>query len=139
MLKNNRGILKLLLFLLALGIQNSQAQNAQGSGAGESGMGGTLLMVIAGVVILTFLYFFLKRCGFFSGKAIREMRDIPQVTATPESDSIPAEVRAALILALHLYENELHDKEDPVITMIRVSRTYSPWSSKIYGLRKLPR
>jgi len=139
MLKNNRGILKLLLFLLALGIQNSQAQNAQGSEASESGMGGTLLIVIAGVVILTFLYLFLKRCGFFSGKAIREMRDLPQATATPESDNIPGEVRVALILALHLYENELHDQEDPVITMIRVSRTYSPWSSKIYGLRKLPR
>jgi len=26
-----------------------------------------------------------------------------------------------------------------VLTIKKVSRTYSPWSSKIYGLRKTPR
>lgn len=52
---------------------------------------------------------------------------------------LAGEVNAAIVMALHLYSSEIHDQEDPVITMIRVSRTYSPWSSKIYGLRKLPR
>lgn len=52
---------------------------------------------------------------------------------------ISGEVNAAIALALYMYSNELHDQENPVITMIKVSRTYSPWSSKIYGLRKSPR
>jgi len=54
-------------------------------------------------------------------------------------DKSSGEINAAIAMALYLYSNEIHDQENPVITMIRVSRTYSPWSSKIYGLRKLPR
>ena len=54
-------------------------------------------------------------------------------------DGLSGEVNAAIVMALYLYGNELHDQEDPVITMTKVSRTYSPWSSKIYGLRKSPR
>jgi hypothetical protein len=64
-----------------------------------------------------------------------------QKTTSPEpvQNNISGEVNAAIAMALYLYSSELHDQENPVITMIRVSRTYSPWSSKIYGLRKLPR
>ncbi len=47
-----------------------------------------------------------------------------------------AEVNAAIAAALHLYFSEQHDLENPILTIKRVSRTYSPWSSKIYGLRK---
>ena len=60
---------------------------------------------------------------------------IPEV---PKSD-VSGEVNAAIAMALFMYSNELHDQENPVITMIKVSRTYSPWSSHIYGLRKSPR
>jgi hypothetical protein len=64
-----------------------------------------------------------------------------QKPASPEpvENNISGEVNAAIAMALFLYSSEIHDQENPVITMIRVSRTYSPWSSKIYGLRKLPR
>jgi Na+-transporting methylmalonyl-CoA/oxaloacetate decarboxylase gamma subunit len=47
-----------------------------------------------------------------------------------------AEVNAAIATALHLYFSEMHDLENPILTIKRVSRTYSPWSSKIYGIRK---
>ena len=64
-----------------------------------------------------------------------------QKPTSPETveNKISGEVNAAIAMALFLYSSEIHDQENPVITMIRVSRTYSPWSSKIYGLRKLPR
>lgn len=48
--------------------------------------------------------------------------------------NISGETNAAIGLALHMYFNELHDHEDMVITIDKVSRRYSPWSSKIYGL-----
>jgi glutaconyl-CoA/methylmalonyl-CoA decarboxylase subunit delta len=48
---------------------------------------------------------------------------------------ITGEKAAAISMALYLY-SELHDEESNVITIKRVSRSYSPWSSKIYGLRK---
>jgi hypothetical protein len=51
---------------------------------------------------------------------------------------IPAEVTAAIATALYLHYNELHDRESNVITIERVRKRYSPWSSKIYSLRKWP-
>jgi glutaconyl-CoA/methylmalonyl-CoA decarboxylase subunit delta len=50
---------------------------------------------------------------------------------------ISGDTNAAIALALHLYMNELHDMESNVMTIEKVSRRYSPWSSKIYGLRNL--
>jgi hypothetical protein len=49
------------------------------------------------------------------------------------------ELGAAVALALFLYQNQLHDHENTLLTINKVSRAYSPWSSKIYGLRKSPR
>lgn len=54
-------------------------------------------------------------------------------------EEISGEVNAAIAYAIYLYFNELHDKENPVITISRISKAYSPWSSKIYSLRKYPR
>lgn len=59
--------------------------------------------------------------------------------ADKESLDIPGEVNAAISMALHLYFNEMHDEESNVMTIKRVSKRYSPWSSKIYGLNNYPR
>ncbi|MFZ4402025.1 MAG: OadG family transporter subunit [Bacteroidales bacterium] len=58
--------------------------------------------------------------------------------ASKISDDAPGEVYAAIAMALHLYQSKIHDEENTVITMEKVARTYSPWSSKIYGLRQTP-
>lgn len=47
-------------------------------------------------------------------------------------------VYAAIGLALHQYSSEMHDFEEAVLTINKVSRSYSPWSSKIYTLRQTP-
>jgi hypothetical protein len=44
---------------------------------------------------------------------------------------------AAIAMALYLYFNEMHDEESDIITVKRVSKTYSPWSSKLYSMRNL--
>ncbi len=54
-------------------------------------------------------------------------------------EEISGEVNAAIAYAIYLYYNELHDQENPIITINRVSKAYTPWSSKIYGLRQYPR
>jgi len=36
-------------------------------------------------------------------------------------------------MALHMFYDEVHDNESNVITIKRIERRYSPWSSKIYG------
>lgn len=59
---------------------------------------------------------------------------------SPETFSTqPEEIFAAIAIALHLHENELHDAENAILTINRVAKLYSPWSSKIYGLRRYPR
>ncbi len=47
------------------------------------------------------------------------------------------EVNAAIAMALYSYFNEIHDVESGVITIKRVSRNYSPWSSKLYNMKNL--
>lgn len=54
-------------------------------------------------------------------------------------DQMTGEVGAAIATALHLYFREIHDDESTVLTIKKVARTYSPWSSKIYGLRQYPK
>lgn len=49
------------------------------------------------------------------------------------------EETAAIAMALHEYLNDAHDVEDMILTINKVKRTYSPWSSKIYTLRQDPR
>ena len=49
------------------------------------------------------------------------------------------EETAAIAMALHEYLNDAHDIEDMVLTINKVKRSYSPWSSKIYTLRQTPR
>jgi hypothetical protein len=45
--------------------------------------------------------------------------------------------KVAVAMALYLYFNETHDVESDIITVKRVSKTYSPWSSKLYSMRNL--
>jgi glutaconyl-CoA/methylmalonyl-CoA decarboxylase subunit delta len=73
-----------------------------------------------------------KMNAFFSGKG-----KTPEPVEIKDSKTVnlSGEVNAAIAVAIHLYRSELHDYEDTVLTINKVSRTYSPWSSKIYGLR----
>lgn len=49
-----------------------------------------------------------------------------------------SEVAAVIALALHLYVNQLQAYENTVVTIQQVIKPYSPWSSKIYGMRQQP-
>lgn len=51
-----------------------------------------------------------------------------------KNSNIPAGDSAAIAAAIYLFMDEIHDNENRVVTIKRVSRTYSPWNSKIYGI-----
>lgn len=53
---------------------------------------------------------------------------------TEDDFIVEGNVTAAISLALHLYFNELHDEESNVVTIKKVKKAYSPWSSKIYSV-----
>ncbi len=55
------------------------------------------------------------------------------------NSDVNTEIAAVISTALHLFQNDVHDFESTVLTIKKVAKAYSPWSSKIYGLRKNPR
>lgn len=56
----------------------------------------------------------------------------------PVSDGSSAsndqEVIAAIAAAIHLYNDELHDEEETVITIQKVEREWTPWNAKYYNM-----
>lgn len=53
----------------------------------------------------------------------------------PDHDS--GEEIAAIVMALHEHL-DAHDNEQTILTINKVKKAYSPWSSKIYNMRELP-
>lgn len=56
-----------------------------------------------------------------------------------EDHELSGEVLAAISAAIHEMNEDMHDVESTVLTIEEVKRNYSPWSSKIYSLRQLPK
>ena len=54
-------------------------------------------------------------------------------------DDISADEIAAVSMALYLFMNDWHDNESNILTIKKIERRYSPWSSKIYGLTNINR
>lgn len=54
-------------------------------------------------------------------------------------EALSGEVSAAISLALSLHFREAHDLENTIITIKKVQSTYSPWNSKLHGLRQYPK
>jgi len=48
-------------------------------------------------------------------------------------------VIAAIAAAIYKVTEDIHDIEPTVLTMDKVARKYSPWSSKIHSIRELPK
>ncbi len=63
--------------------------------------------------------------------------DTPAHIADELAEHDSGEVIAAIGMALYQHFN-VHDTENTVLTINKVKRAYSPWSSKIYGLRHNP-
>lgn len=63
----------------------------------------------------------------------------PVQSAPVRHSNVAEEEAAAIALAINMYQTEIHDLESLTITLKKVSRVYSPWSSKIYTLRQNPR
>lgn len=89
-----------------------------------------LLLYLLFLNITKILNLKLKRSLKKAGKEEKEVKEVFETSG---------DTNAAIAIALHLYMNEMHDHESTVLTINRVTKTYSPWSSKIYGLRQYPR
>ena len=72
---------------------------------------------------------FAKRKAIESGKALSEV----------EEHELSGEVLAAISAAIYAMDQDVHDIESTILTIDEVKRKYSPWNSKIYNLRQLPK
>jgi len=93
-------------------------------------------VVFAALILLYIVFKNTKRIYSINFRKLfcRECKKEPVIENATEIE-ISGEVNAAIAMALYLYISELHDHEEAILTIKKVSRTYSPWSSKIYGLR----
>lgn len=100
----------------------------------------TLVIALAGYLIvftallLLFWLFSMVPKIIALGKVKRRVRQGKEALEI-NKERISGESTAAIAMALHLYLDEIHDPESGVVTIKRVSKAYSPWSSKIYAVR----
>ncbi len=114
-------------------------QDHDGSGIGMSitAMG----VVFCGLLLLYICFRFIGKASVSMSR--RRAMKSKDITCTEEAKEkklgeAPGEVFAAIAMAMHESQN-MHDVEETVLTINRVKRSYSPWSSKIYTLREIPK
>ena len=102
-----------------------------------------LLMALIGFLlvflVLVLLIYIMKAMGWFFTR--EHKAKVAASAATPHAHDhaiSDQELAAAIITALKLYKSNLHDQESEMLTIHRITRAYSPWSSKIHGLTQLP-
>lgn len=105
------------------------------------------MSVVFSALLLLFLIFKCIGLAFVKISARRETKVKPAAAVPAEAapikvkakdGTIAGEELAAIAIALYQYSEDLHDIENTVLTINRGAKHYSPWSSKIYGLRQLP-
>ena len=100
-----------------------------------------MAIVFAALLILSLCFYGISKIGEKASSA-NKMRSHGVEPKSAAKDDAPTqdsgEEIAAIVMALHEHLNA-HDQENTILTINKVKKAYSPWSSKIYGLREVPR
>ncbi len=104
----------------------------------------TVLGFLLVFVLLVLLIYILKGFGWImqpKAKVVKkaEIKDEVEVPEHEKEITLWSSTTAVIALALHLYYNEVHDEESTKVTIEKVDRRYSPWSSKIHNMNNLHR
>ncbi|BEG98200.1 hypothetical protein BSYN_04650 [Bacteroides sedimenti] len=138
--KLNKGVLIITLLAGSIG---ANAQNFRQDDS--AGIGMTIIAMVAIFLGLILLYLVFKIIADvavkLSKKNAMKAQGITDKNVAKEKaiGSESGEVFAAIAMALHEFQDNVHDVEDTVLTINKVKRNYSPWSSKIYTLTETPR
>lgn len=97
-------------------------------------------IVFSALILLSVCFYIISKIN--ASRSRRKKMEAHGIDATtvsrkerPEGDT--GEVIAAIAMALHEHL-DAHDKESSVLTINKVRKAYSPWSSHIYTLRHYP-
>lgn len=110
----------------------------------RNGFGMTVMamaIVFTSLLVLCLCFYALSKIGSRRArtrKVIAHGNEAPTLSQIRDTEHDSGEEIAAIVMALHDHL-DAHDKESTILTINRVKRAYSPWSSKIYGLRETPR
>ena len=119
-------------------IENFKKHDADGFGMAIIAMS----VVFIGLILLYVSFKIVGNIAVKLGKrnAMKAIGITDKVEAKEKNlGSHSGEEAAAIAMALHEFMNDAHDVEDMILTINKVKRTYSPWSSKIYTLRQTPK
>lgn len=109
----------------------------------ESGGGMTIMamcIVFSALLVLCISFYIINRISAAiskSNKAKTVGLNLKELARDERPDHDTGEEIAAIAMALHEHL-DAHDRENTVLTINKVKRAYSPWSSKIYTLRETP-
>lgn len=133
------------LFAILQSQAASQVVHKAAKEFGEMDPYGVVMMIIAmavvfsGLLLLYLTFKYVSKLYTLDIKNRLKRRNPEKEIREEDFEETSGEINAAIALALHMYRNQLHDMEDTVITIRKVAKAYSPWSSKIYGLRRNPK
>ncbi len=94
-------------------------------------------IVFFALVLLFYVFTFLAK-GLVWQKKQKLLRENKTKKLKVEDLIVTGEVATAIAMAIYL-SRDLHDNESDIITIKKVSKAYSPWNSKIYGMRYFQR
>lgn len=107
-----------------------------------------MAVIAMGVVFSALLILFLVfKCIGIANQKFEKRKEISHkpVTLSAESNikidrhlEASGEVLAAISIVLKQYRIDVDNMESNILTINKVARSYSPWSSKIHGLTQLP-
>lgn len=89
------------------------------------------LTVFFALVIMYFVYNNIPK--LINLKTRHKLRREGKIKEAEKELTVTGEVNAAISMALYLYLNE-HDEESHTLTIKKVQRSYTPWSSRIYSV-----
>ena len=96
-----------------------------------------MAIVFGALLVLCLCFYAISKVGSIVSK-VNKMRSQGVDPKTVSKADAPAhdsgEEIAAIVMALHEHLNA-HDQENTILTINKVKKAYSPWSSKIYNMR----
>ncbi len=122
----------------------TQAEKAKNAAENDSWGGAITILamsiVICALAVLSVLFLIFGKV--FQRLLARNKRESNAVAAANVEDGVhdvdSGEVIAAIAAALSEHFAGGHDLEETILTIRKLKKAYSPWSSKIYNLRTMP-
>ncbi|MFZ5517525.1 MAG: OadG family protein [Candidatus Zhuqueibacterota bacterium] len=95
---------------------------------------GMLVVFLSLLALFSSMKLFIRLFGA-SKKSSKKSGELMGIADSSGKVAITGEIAVAISLAIQLSRHEFHDLEQTIVTLNRITKPYSPWSSKIQGIR----